>query len=501
MSRPLPRALYTAAQTRELDRLAVAGGIPGAELMERAGRAAFQLLRESWPAAQRILVLCGGGNNGGDGFVVARLAAEAGLKAQVLALVSLETLKGDASTMAKKAVAAGVPVRTLAEAGPNLANADVIVDALFGTGLTGVLRAGVAPLVESVNAAPVPVLALDIPSGLQADTGHAAGVAIRADRTITFIGMKQGLVTGDGPVLCGALAFDDLGVPDEVYERVVHGCTATGHEELIQSLGPRRPDAHKGNNGHVLVVGGDHGFAGAVLMAARAAARCGAGLVSVATRPAHCAAMVACQPEVMARGIVVADELLPMLERATVVVIGPGLGQDAWGQALLARVLQSPLPRVMDADALNLLAGRQVTPSNNAPQVLTPHPGEAARLLGTTARAIQADRFAAVKELSVRYHATALLKGAGTLVATAGARMAVNTSGNPGMASGGMGDILSGVLGALMAQGLGAHDAARFAALVHGMAADRAVMHDGERGLLATDLLPHLRRLINGKGT
>lgn len=501
MPRPLPRALYTAAQTRELDRLAIAGGIPGAELMERAGRAAFDLVRERWPGARRIAVLCGGGNNGGDGYVVARLAAEAGLQPVVHALVAPERLRGDALTMARRAAAAGIDIRACGDEVPTLTDADLIVDALFGTGLRGPLRPEAVPLVEAVNRASAPVLAIDIPSGLDADTGQAAGAVVRADCTITFIGVKRGLLTGAGPAFAGATVFAGLGVPPEVHARVDAGCERTAYADFLARLGPRRRDAHKGSNGHVLVVGGDHGFGGAVLMAASAAARCGAGLTTVATRPEHCAAILARQPEVMARGIATAADLDPLIARATVVVAGPGLGRHAWGEALLTRVLAASRPLVLDADALNLLAsGVDAEPAGAAPvRILTPHPGEAARLLATTVAAVEADRFAAVTALSARYRATALLKGAGTLIASSGAPIAVNTSGNPGMASGGMGDVLSGVIGALLAQGLDAHDAARFGALLHGMAADHAVADDGERGLLATDLLPHLRRLVNGR--
>ncbi len=496
---PLPRALYTAAQTRELDRLAIeSAGIPGDILMTRAGEAAFLLLREQWPEAREIAVICGSGNNGGDGYVVALLAAHAGLHPHVYAHAPVASLKGDALDMAERVLAESIPVHELGADLPDLRHADVIVDGLLGTGLRGPVRDELVPLISAINEAGAPVLALDIPSGLSADSGAAPGVAVRADHTVTYIGVKRGLLTGEGPALTGTLHFDDLRVPESVYAGVTAECVRPTLEEFLQRRQPRRATAHKGLFGHVLVIGGDHGYAGAAVLAAQAAARCGAGLVSLATRREHCALMLTRQPEVMARGIENGDELLPLLEKASVVVIGPGLGQGPWGQTLLHKVLASDRPRVVDADALNLMASLKLPPSD-VPQVVTPHPGEAGRLLGTATGAVQQDRFAAISRLQKKLGQTVLLKGAGTLIASAGKTLALNTSGNPGMATGGMGDVLSGVIGALLAQGYSCHDAARFGALLHGLAADFAVQEQGENGLLASDLLPELRRLINGK--
>lgn len=497
----LPRALYTAAQTRELDRLAIeSAGIPGDVLMTRAGEAAFLLLREQWPQAREVAVLCGAGNNGGDGYVVALLAAHAGLHPHVYASTPVTALTGDARDMAERVLAEGIEVVTLEGSVPALSGADVIVDGLLGTGLRGPVRDALVPLIEAINQAGVPVLALDIPSGLSADSGAAPGAVVRADHTITFIGIKRGLLTGEGPALTGALHFDDLRVPQQVYDAVAPDCVRPTLEGFLTQRQPRRATAHKGLFGHVLVIGGDHGYAGAAVLAAQAAARCGAGLVSLATRREHCALMLTRQPEVMARGVENGDDLLPLLEKASVVVIGPGLGQGPWGQALLRKVLASDRPRVVDADALNLMAAMTVPPTPEGQvQVVTPHPGEAGRLLAMPTGAVQQDRFAAVRRLQGKLGGTVLLKGAGTLVSSAGEVLALNTSGNPGMATGGMGDVLSGVIGALLAQGYGAHDAARFGALLHGLAADLAVVEQGESGLLASDLLPMLRRLINGK--
>lgn len=498
-SSPMPEALYTAAQTRELDRIAIEqAGMPGDLLMTRAGEAAFLLLREQWPQARTLTVVCGAGNNGGDAYVVALLAIHAGLHPQVVATVAPDALAGDAAMMALRAMQEGVPVTVLAAGeAAEFGDADVIVDGLLGTGLRGPVRPDLVPLISAINRSGKPVLALDIPSGLSADSGAAPGAVVQADHTITFIGVKRGLLTGEGPALTGELHFDDLRVPASVYEKVPASCFRPSLSAFHARMAPRRATAHKGLFGHVLVIGGDHGYAGAAVMAAQAAARSGAGLVSLATRRDHCALMLTRQPEVMVRGVENGDELAPLLEKATVVVIGPGLGQGPWGQTLLRKVLATRLPRVLDADALNLMAGLTLTPAT-VPQVVTPHPGEAGRLLDMATGAVQQDRFASVCRLQKKLGGTVLLKGAGTLVASDGEALALNTSGNPGMATGGMGDVLSGVIGALLAQGLSAHDAARFAALLHGMAADRAAAQHGQRGLLATDLLEPLRHLLNG---
>lgn len=488
----LPHALYHAAQVRELDRIAIQEfGIPGLTLMERAGRAAFEALRARWPAAQRIAVLCGTGNNGGDGFVVARLARETGLAVEVFQVGDPARIGGDALAAAQALRAAGVEPRNF-EPGP-VHGTEVIVDALFGTGLerevTGVWREAV----EAINASGAAVLAVDIPTGLQADTGAVLGVAVRAHLTVTFIGLKQGIFTGAGPDHCGAVVFDDLQVPREIFARVAPAANRICQEDLHVWLAPRPRGAHKGDHGHVLVVGGDHGMGGAARMAGEAAARVGAGLVTVATRPTHAATLSAARPELMCRGVEEARGLLPLLRRATVVAIGPGLGRSRWAQDLLGAVLESELPLVVDADALNLLAQDPLARGN---WVLTPHPGEAARLLGSTSGIIQADRFAAVSQLTQRYRAVCVLKGAGTLVQGEGGNLWLCDRGNPGMATGGMGDVLTGVVAGLIAQGLPLAAAARAGVYLHAVAGDAAAA-DGERGMMALDLLPHLRRAAN----
>lgn len=507
ISRSLPRELYDAEGVRALDRCAIAEfGIPGIALMERAGQAAFGIIQRRWPKAQRILVFCGAGNNGGDGYVVASLAKRAGKDVQVLHVGPLDALTGDARTAMQQAQAVQVPMAHALDPAVTLdAPADLIVDALLGTGLKGNVRADYLAPIEAINASGAPVLAIDIPSGLSADTGMQLGPAVRADATITFIGLKQGLFTGRGPALCGDIHFDDLMVPREVHARVRPTAERLDAGLLAEKLLPRDRDAHKGRFGHVLVVGGDEGYGGAVIMAAEAAARCGAGLVSVATRAEHVAPLLVRRPEVMARGIRHAAELDPLLARASVVVAGPGLGQSAWSRALLTRVLDCELPLVLDADALNLIAAAKVAVPPSRRQhphwVLTPHPGEAGRLIGVDGAAVHSDRFAVTRAIHAHLGGTVLLKGAGTVIDDGGTPpVAIATVGNPGMASGGMGDVLSGVIGAFIAQGLPLPLAARLGAVAHGAAADRCAQKHGERGMLAGDLMRHLQELVNGKG-
>ncbi len=490
----LPVELYRAAQVRELDRIAIEErGIPGHTLMSRAGAAAFNLLRQQWPDARRIVVVCGGGNNAGDGYVVARLARQTGLDVRVLTLANPDDLRGDALTAWRDACAVGVPTTIFTASG--LTEAELLVDAILGTGLERDVSGDWREAIDAMNGHPAAILSLDIPSGLHADTGAILGAAIQAAATITFIGLKQGLFTGQGPACCGEVHFAGLEVPPDIYPALHPGCWRYVGEDLPTLLPRRSRSAHKGRFGHVLVIGGDLGLAGAARMAGEAAARCGAGLVSVATRAAHAGLQAAVRPELMFHGVETPDELEPLLNRATVVAVGPGLGRGDWGRVMLQAALTSDKPLVLDADALNLLA---IEPAYRDSWILTPHSGEAARLLRMTPTQVEADRFAAVEDLALRFGGVAVLKGAGSLVASkVDGLVALCVAGNPGMASGGMGDVLTGVIAALLAQGLPPFAAAKTGVYLHGRAGDLAAQSGGERGLLATDLLPFLRQLAN----
>jgi NAD(P)H-hydrate epimerase len=459
--------------------------------MERAGAAAYAVLSERWPGIARLGVVCGAGNNGGDGYVLARLAHAAGRSVTVFACADRGELRGDARSAAEAAVLAGIVPRPFDAAA--LVRHDLIVDALLGTGLARPIEGELAEVVLAINASGVPVLAIDIPSGLNADTGSAPGPAIVADVTVTFIGVKQGLLTGAGPDHCGQLYFDDLAVPEAVYRAVEPSAERLEVSRWSGWLGPRRPAAHKGDFGHVLVIGGDIGYAGAARMAAEAALRVGAGLTSLATRPEHAAFVATTRPELMCHPVADPKALAPLLARADVIAIGPGLGRSPWAIGLLSRALDSGLPLVVDADGLQLLADE---PVRREDWVLTPHPGEAARLLGRDTGAVQRDRFEAARALARRYGGVVVLKGRGTLVCDQAGRLSLCDAGNPGMASGGMGDVLTGVIAGLMAQGLAPTEAAGLGVCLHALAGDRAALA-GPRGTLAMDLMPHLRALVN----
>lgn len=483
--------LYTAAQVREIDRRAIAEqGIPGYTLMQRAAAAALAVLRNRWPEARHIAVVCGPGNNGGDGYVLARLASEAGMETDVVEAADPARLSSDAArARADWMTAGGAPTGTEV-----LPQADMIVDALLGTGVDRPLTDDYAVLVDAINAAGRPVLSVDIPSGLDADSGEICGKAVRADVTVTFIALKRGLYTDAGPDCTGEVVFDDLGMPLEAYEDIPPTARRLDTAMLAEYL-PRRPrTAHKGTHGHLLVVGGDLGMGGAARLAGEAALRIGAGLVTLATRPEHAAALTASRPELMCHGISNPRELGPLLRRANAIAVGPGLGRSAWGRALLAAVLDARCPLIVDADAVNLLADE---PAHRHDWVLTPHPGEAARLLGEETREIQQDRFVAAAGVMASFGGTCVLKGAGTIVHGPCDGVFVCTAGNPGMACGGMGDILTGVIAGLVAQGLSPEIAARAGVMLHAAAGDAAAAEGGERGLIATDLFPHLRRLAN----
>lgn len=488
----LPEHVFSAAQVRALDKCIIEDiGVPGYKLMNRAARASLDALDERWPEG-RLLVLCGAGNNAGDGYVVARLALEAGRAAEVCALVDPEKLAGDAATAYRDYVEAGGAITSWDGV---LAAADaIVVDGLLGTGLDRDVEGRFADAVRAINDCGRPVVALDIPSGLNADSGRVMGVAVEADVTVTFVGLKSGLLTGRGPALSGDLVFDPLGAPQEVFD-LEEACARRLRVGLIRKCLPDRPrDAHKGLSGHVLVIGGGPGMAGAARLAGESALRSGAGLVSVATLQAHVAAITGARPELMALGVEDEADLENLMGRASVIAIGPGLAKTEWSRRMLAIAFDSGLPLVVDADALNLLAGN---PRKRQDWVLTPHPGEAARLLGVTTTDIQSDRLTAASQLADRFEAIVVLKGAGSIVRQPDGETWICNHGNPGMAVAGMGDVLTGVVAGIAAQCRDLSLAARCGVLVHALAGDDAVAVAGERGLLASDLFPHIRRRVN----
>jgi NAD(P)H-hydrate epimerase len=488
--------VYTPEQVRQLDRIAIEEqGIAGYELMCRAAAAAWTAIVCRYPAARHFWVYCGSGNNAGDGYVLARLALAAGLQVRVLSVVDPAGLKGDAERAWRDFLAVGG--QTEPATGTRTAQLpDLAVDALLGTGLDRPLSGAFAAAVAELNALAAPVVALDIPSGLHGATGAVLGCAVQAALTVTFVGWKQGLFLGAGPDHCGELVFSDLDIAPVATARVAPQLRCTGPEDIAALLGPRARGAHKGRFGHVVVLGGNRGFGGAALLSATAALRSGAGLVSVVTRPEHVSAVLAARPELMVRGVSEAAEATDVLKRATVIAVGPGLGQDDWAAGLLAAALGSGRPLVVDADALNMLAPRA---QRRDEWVLTPHPGEAGRMLGASSAAVQSDRLAALRELTERFGGVVLLKGHGTLVAGSGAPLPwLVRGGNPGMATAGMGDVLTGVIAGLLAQFPDAPRATvvAIAAAVHAAAGDAAA-EQGERGLVAGDVCDRLPSCVN----
>ena len=461
-------------------------------LMQRAGQAALAVLRNRYSKTATVTVCCGKGNNGGDGLVLARLAHEEGYSVRVLLLepaFSTET----AQQAYEACQGSGVMIETFSDS--SVLDADLLVDALLGSGGHGVLRSPCADCVTAINISTAPVMSLDIPTGVDADTGFVATQAVYADSTVTFIAAKAGLVTGKGLDHTGELYVDDLGIPAAITNSM-HPCArlqnlADAGSQLIK----RKRNVHKGDHGHVLVIGGDYGMGGAVRLSAEAALRAGAGLVTVATRPEHVPIVSGTRPELMCYQVNAGEDLIPLMHKASVIVIGPGLGQTSWAQQLLAQVLASEKPKVLDADALNLIAADKQAHIMNA--IMTPHPGEAARLLGCTSLEVQANRYHAARHLADLYRSVVVLKGAGTLVYEVSEDAVVCGAGNPGMASAGMGDVLTGVIAGLLAQGLPLYEATRVGVIVHSTAADKAAEHGGERGLLATDLLECVRELVN----
>ncbi|MDG2526224.1 NAD(P)H-hydrate dehydratase [Stenotrophomonas sp. HITSZ_GD] len=487
-----PLLLHDTASARMIDAQAtqLLGGDPYV-LMQRAGLAAWELLQQRWPQARRIAVVCGTGNNGGDGYVLARLAQLAGRQVRVVHAEG----GGPVSELAQRActdyLARGGRIDLFPCA---LDGEDVIVDALFGIGLNRAPEHEDAALIAAINRSGVPVLALDVPSGVDAEHGARPGVAVRAALTLQFIVAHLGLHTGDALEHVGERVLATLDVPASVIAALPPRAESWAPAALGATLRPRRRNTHKGESGRVLCIGGNEGSGGAIMLGAEAALRSGAGLVGVATRARHVAPLLARCPEVMARAVEDGEALPPLLRQADVVAIGPGLGQDDWARALWQMAMDAPGAKVIDADALNLLAA---APRRLGPDVvLTPHPGEAARLLGLSNAQVQRDRLAAAESLAANFDAVVAMKGAGTVVSAPGRTPRMIDAGNPGMAVGGMGDLLTGVIAALRAQGHDAFEAATLGALMHSAAADDAAL-GGERGLLPTDLLPALRRLAN----
>lgn len=488
----MPNAnIYAVSQIRAIETLAETKlGLSQTLLMQKAGHAALFILKNAWPHARHISILCGPGNNGGDGYTLAYLAHRLGLHVLVQQVGSTREFSTAAQEALSICQTEGVSIEPFAG---QVKSADLIVDALFGIGLRGPIGDEYIPAVQAINSAKLPVLALDIPSGIQADTASFEKIAVKADVTATFIGLKLGLLTGYGLEMSGKVMLNTLDLPKDIFQHASSLGRAFAYTDYKSILSKRPLNSNKSDFGHLLIVGGNIGFNGSVRLAAEAALKLGTGLVSVATHPSHASLINSHYPEIMSHPIAKAKQLDALIDKASTIVVGPGLGQDAWGKALFKRVLSSTKPLVVDADALNLLAKERIQFPN---WILTPHPGEAARLLKTSPAHIQANRMHAIDALCKQYDGVCLLKGAGTLIQSRAHDLRVLRDGNPGMASAGMGDTLSGIIGGLLAQGLSLMDATLKGAALHARAADIAAK-DGEHGLLASDVIPVIKQLLN----
>ena len=482
---------YLSKQVKEYEEQAVhAEGADLCTLMQRSAEAVFCC----WKTfnAKQTLVITGNGNNAGDGYEVARLIKQADRHVVVCAINPGKVLTGDAAKAQKKWINAGGQICDFSQ--ELLDECDAIVDALLGTGLTNNVHDKFAEMIKAVNQSAKPILSIDVPSGINADTGCPHGAAIMATKTVTLVGIKQGLTTATGKQYAGDLHFDDLGVGEQ-FMKLATPSAQIINIDSFRPLPERLVSSHKGSHGKLLCIGGNHGSAGAIRLSAESGLRAGAGMVKVYTHEHAVLPVSIGRPELM----VTSEHLDDALAWSTCVVIGPGLGQDEWAQKTFERVIrycqQYNMPTVIDADALNLLA-KQSSSYKLSNTVLTPHPAEAARLLELTTTDIEADRFYYARQCAINFDATSILKGSGTLIDNT-EHTWVCENGNPGLAVGGSGDVLSGIIGALMAQGLNSSDAACYGVVLHATAGDRACEQSGQRGMLASDLFTHVRALIN----
>jgi NAD(P)H-hydrate epimerase len=501
----LPQALYTAQAVREMDSFAInEQGVDGFELMNKAARFSFHSLVKQWPDTHNLVILCGSGNNAGDGYIVAALAKKRGWNVEVFFASPPDKLKGDALSAYHACLNSKITPKVFDKLAfdKKCANKNtIIVDALLGTGLNSEVNGIFAEIINAANNQDCPILALDIPSGLSANTGQALGLAIKAELSATFIGLKIGLFTGSGRHYSGKIVFSDLDLKLDMFKHIEPIATRLDLHNLLKTLTPRPKDTHKGNCGHAVIIGGDLGYGGAIILAASATARMGAGLTTVITHKEHRTALLNSIPEAMVFTSHNMQDIEALLKKANVIIIGPGLGQSAWSEKMLLAALNSDTPLVIDADALNLLSKKfssalESSNFNRKHHIFTPHPGEAARLLNSNTSEIQTDRVLSVKALQNKWEGNFLLKGSGSLICSSKGSISLCPYGNPGMASGGMGDVLSGLIGGLIAQGLKPIYALQLAVCLHAKAADILSNEYGERGLLASDLIPIARQLI-----
>ncbi len=508
--------LLDAKTMQELDRQAIEDvGIPGIVLMENAGKGCLKVLSSKFPTEleRGCLVVAGPGNNGGDGFVIARWLAQKGFSVKVLCLCQLEKFKSDALTNLNICRNMGIEIHecpdepALDERAFLFDTCPVIVDAIFGTGLSREVAGHFAKAISLMNSSNSKVLSVDIASGLSSDTGSVLGCAVKADCTVTMAAAKIGHVNWPGRLYTGELHVVDIGIPSFVISKASGKAEFFQDDEFTACFKQRPADGHKGTFGHLLIIGGSRGKTGAVCLAAQAALRSGAGLVTVAAPRSSQFVIAGKLTEAMTEGLMetpvgepsfhAVEGLSELYERKRAVCIGPGLGLSREATIFCQEVItRCPLPLVVDADGLSALSGAlEVVKRSTAPRVLTPHPGEMSRLLDCTVKEVQQDRIGAARKLADETGSTVVLKGYSTIVFDPSGKFSINSSGNQGMGAGGMGDCLTGIIGALLAQGYSSWDAARIATFAHGKAADFLAKTEGPFGYIASEVAEWLPRV------
>jgi len=478
--------LFNVESVYRLDRAAVeADGLPEISLMQRAGERVWYEISNRWPEMTRITIFAGSGNNGGDAFVVAILAHQQGKEVQLIVYGDLAQQSETSAHFCNIWLKIGGDI---IEPGQQEIIGEVIVDGLLGIGLSRELDTDWQALIKQINQADAVRVAIDIPSGLNANSGIAQPCAVEADLTVSFIAAKVGQYLADGPDYCGELLVDDLGVSSQTRQSETPTLSVLDQCNVMLPV-KRKRNSHKNKFGHILIIGGDQGMTGAASLAAQAALRGGAGLVSVLVHP-QCTHELSAIPELMVQSW---DDIDTRLALATVIVVGPGLGQSDAAKICLAKLLKCKQAMVVDASALEsdfLLACKP------GQVVITPHPGEAAKLLSTTSAEIQLDRLCASQLLVDKFDVVSVLKGSGSIIQKAGSMAEINVSGNPGMAVAGMGDVLAGLIAALLGQELAAFEAARTGVLIHALCAEDYATHYDESGLIASDIVQRIPRIV-----
>ena len=499
--------LYTASETRKIDNLAIKEkGISGYSLMQMAAEFTLDVILREFSPVEELIIFCSKGKNSGDGFLLGSFAKEFGLEVTIVMSNTSNVIKGVSRKAFEEMKDSKVKIiSTKSVEKLKVSNKAVIVDALIGTGLKGNLKKNIKESILALNKLGVklPVLSLDIPSGVNPDTGDADDIAVYADITATFVAQKRGCFTSVGKKFSGEIIYSDLEIPKNLFSKITSTSYVVDYEDSISKVVYREQDAHKGHFGNVVIVGGDRGLGGAGLLSSRAAVYSGAGLTSLVTRPEHVSASLVSCPEVMVKGVDSGQDIEEHLVKPDVIAIGPGLGQSAWSEQMIQRVFWEAEKRdvsvIMDADALNLLTKLKL--SSNLPKrlILTPHPGEAARLLNTSVAVIESNRFSAAAKIQKKFNATVVLKGSGTVICHKSGgtqKWGICDSGNPGMATGGMGDVLTGIIAGLLAQGLTLKEAAEAGVDLHAKAADQASLEFGEAGLTSSDVINELKYIL-----